>query len=90
METSRKNSVDQAVEPERREEREGEHHAAELGEHAGRRDHQLAEQAVRIRPSATAQASSPPMTAPAIAVHDGELDRLDERADERRVREQPA
>ena len=36
---------DEAVEAERREEREREHHAAELGEDTGRRDDQLAKPA---------------------------------------------
>jgi hypothetical protein len=58
---------DEAVEAERRQEGEREHHAAELGEHARGGDDELAEEPVRVAAD-DGPASMPPMIAPAIAV----------------------
>ena len=78
----------QAIEAECREEGEGEHDAAELGENAGGRDHDLAQQSVRIA------ADDGPREQPADdrapdGGGNGELDGPDECVDEDAVGEEP-
>ena len=73
--------------PEGRQEGEGEHDAAELGEDAGRRDHDLAKQAVRVAADHRPGEQCPEDRARDCGRH-RELDRPHEGLDEDVVREQ--